>query len=49
MGAPSTHNMSSLSLAKHVHGRVEHVHWSNHSGTMMSWGLELWLLALMSV
>ena len=30
VGAPSTHNMSGLSLAKHVHGVVGHVHWSNH-------------------
>ena len=26
MGAPSTHKMSGLSLAKHVHGRMGHVH-----------------------
>ena len=34
------HNMSSLSVAKHVHGRMGHVHLSSHCGTMMSWGLE---------
>ena len=47
MGTPI--DMFRLSLTKHVHGRVEHVHWSNHCGTRMSWGLELCLLALMSV
>jgi hypothetical protein len=26
MGAPSTHRMSSLSLVKHVHREVVHVH-----------------------
>ena len=49
MRAPSTHNISSLNLAKHVHGRMGHVHWSIHCETMMSWGLEFWFHALMSV
>lgn len=26
---PSTHGMSSLSMAKHVHGIMEQVHWKN--------------------
>ena len=36
MGAPSTHKIFGLSLAKHVHGRMGHVHWSSHYGTVMS-------------
>lgn len=32
-GAPSTHNISGLSLAKHVHGRIGHVPWSSHLWT----------------
>ena len=42
MGAPNTHSMSSLSSARHVH-------WSSRCGIVMSWGLEFWLLALLSV
>ena len=45
VGAPSTHSMSGLSLARHVHGIVGHVNWSNHYGTVLSCGLESWLLA----
>jgi hypothetical protein len=41
--------MSNLSLAKHVHDIVGHVHSSNHRGIVLSWGLEFWLHALMSV
>ena len=40
MGVPSTHRISGLSLARHVHGEVVHVHWSSQSGIVMSWGLE---------
>ena len=29
VGAPSTHSMSGLSLARHVDGIVGHMHWSN--------------------
>jgi len=32
MGVPNMHRMSSLSLTKHVHNIVEHVHWDNHCG-----------------
>ena len=42
MGAPNTHSMSGLSLARHVH-------WINHYGIVLSWGLEFWLHPLMSV
>jgi hypothetical protein len=49
VGAPNTHNMSGLSMAKHVHGIKGHVHWSNHYGTVLSCGLEFWLVAFMSV
>lgn len=41
VGAPSTHSMPGLSLARHVHDRVGHVHWSNHCGIVLSWDLEL--------
>ena len=36
MGAPSTHSMSGLSLARHVHGVVGHVRWSSHCGIVLS-------------
>jgi hypothetical protein len=49
VGAPNTHNMSGLSMAKHVHGIMGHVHWSNHYETVLSCGLEFWLVAFMSV
>ena len=42
VGAPNTHNMSGLILARHVHGVVGHVHWSTHCGTVLSCGLEFW-------
>ena len=48
IGAPNTHKISGLSLARHVHGGV-HVHWSSQCGTVMSWGLEFWFPALMRV
>ena len=32
-------NLSSLSLARHVHGVVGHVHWSSHGGIVLSCGL----------
>jgi hypothetical protein len=48
-GAPSTHSMSGLSLARHVYGAMGHVHWSSHCGAMLSCGLEFWLPAFMSV
>ena len=40
MRAPSMHNMFGMSLAKHVHGVVGHVHWSIHGGIVLSCGLE---------
>jgi hypothetical protein len=43
------HCMSSLSLAKHVHGVMEHMHWRSHFGNVLSCGLELWLPAFMEV
>ena len=43
MGAPSTHSIFGLSLAKNMHGVVGHVHWSSHCGTVLSCGLEFWL------
>ena len=49
IGAPSTHSVPNMSLAKHVHGRVEHVLRSNHCATEMSWGLEFWFYAFMNV
>ena len=49
MGAPSTHSMSGLSLAKHVHGVVGHVHWSSHGGNVLSCGVEFWLRAFIRV
>ena len=49
MGVPNMHNMSGLSMARHVHGIVGHVHWSSYCGTVMSWGLEFWLPTLISV
>jgi hypothetical protein len=49
VGAPSTHSMSSLSLTRHVHVIVGHVHWSSHYGIVLSCGLEFWLHAFMSV
>ena len=42
VGAPSTHSMSSLSLARHVH-------WSIYWGTVLSCGLKFWQPAFMSV
>ena len=42
MGAPSTHSMSSLNLAMHVHGVVGHVHWSSHCRIVFSCGSEFW-------
>ena len=48
-GAPSTHSMSGLRLARHVHGVVWHEHWSSHVGTMLSCGLRLWLPAFIRV
>jgi hypothetical protein len=49
VGAPSTHSMSSLSLARHVHVIVGHVQWSSHCGIVLSCGLKCWLHAFMSV
>ena len=42
-GPPNMHSMSSLSLAKHVHGVVGHVQWSSDGGTVLSCGQEFWL------
>ena len=49
VGAPSTHSMCGLSLARHVHGVVGHVHWSSHCGIVLSYGLEFWWVAFTSV
>ena len=49
VGAPRTHSMSGLSMARHVHGIVGHVHWCSQCGIVLSWGLEFWLHASMSV
>jgi hypothetical protein len=43
VGAPRTHSMYDMSLAKHVHGVVGHIHWSSHGGIVLSCGLEFWL------
>jgi hypothetical protein len=43
VGAPSTHSMYGMSLAKHVHGVVGHIHWSSHGGIVLSCGPEFWL------
>ena len=42
MGEPITHSMYALSLARHVHGVVGHMHWSNHCGMVWSCNLEFW-------
>ena len=34
MGTHSTHKIFGLNLAKHVHRRMEHVHWSSHGETV---------------
>ena len=34
--APSTHKILGMSLAKHGHRGMGHVHWSSQCGTMMS-------------
>ena len=47
--ALSTHSMYDLSLARHVHGAVWHVHWNAHGGTMLSRGLRFWLPAFIRV
>ena len=39
VGAPNMHNMSGLSLARHVH-------WSNHRGFVLSCGLEFGCMRL---
>ena len=49
VGVPNTHSMSGLSLARHVHDIVGHVHWSSHCGIVLSCGLEFWFPAFMSV
>lgn len=50
LGAPIIRRrMSSLRQAMHVHGLVLHVHSSSHSGTVMSCGLDVCALALVSV
>ena len=41
MEAHATHRMTSLRLAMDVHGEMVHVRLSNHSGIVMSCGLEL--------
>ena len=37
-GWPSTHSISGMSLARHVHGIVGIVHWINHCGIVLSLG-----------
>ena len=32
VGVPNMHSMSGLSLARHVHDIMRHVHWSSHCG-----------------
>ena len=49
MGVASIHSMSGLSLARHVHGAVGHVHWRSQCGTVLFCGLEFWFFAFMSV
>lgn len=41
-GAPNAYRMSSLTLATYVHGTGLHAHLSNHSKTIIAWGLALW-------
>ena len=48
-GAPSTHSMSGLSLAKHVHSVVWHEHWSSQFGTVLSCGMRFWFPAFIRV
>ena len=43
------HSIYGLSLARHVHGVMRHVHWRSHCGTVLSCGLEFWLPAFTSV
>lgn len=47
MGAPTTHSTSGLSLARHVHGILGHVHRSSLYGNVLSWDLDFWFFALM--
>lgn len=47
--APIMCKMSGLRWAKQLHGVLWHVHFCNHFGTVMSWGVELWLPTLVSV
>ena len=35
------HSVYGLSLARHVHGVVGHVHWGSHCGIVLSYGLEI--------
>ena len=43
------HSMYGRRWAMHVYVAGEHVQCSNHSNTMVSYGRELWLLALLSI
>ena len=47
--APNMHSMSSQRWPMHVQGQGEHVHCSSHSCIVLSRGLELWFIALVSV
>ena len=49
VGAPIIYSMYGLSLARHVHGVLGHVHWSSHCGIVLSCGLEFWWPTFMSL
>ena len=46
---PSIHNMLGLNLAMHVDMLGRHVHYINHFGIVLSWGLLCWLLTFTRV
>ena len=48
-GEPSIHNMLGLNLAMHVDMLGRHVHYINHFGIVLSWGLLCWLLTFTRV
>ena len=47
--ASSTHSMSGLSPARHVHGAVWHEYCSSHGRNVLSCGLRFWLPAFIRV
>lgn len=47
VGAPIMHSMFGLSMARHVHGVVGHMHWNSQCGIVLSYGLDFWWPAFM--